>query len=556
MIRKYLYLLIILFSITDTFSQEFSREKLDSLYNLFLNVRGQSQLITEKPSILLTQPEKCGLSLVNTIALNIDKFLPEQQIILKVLLQRPSLQRSVVTPKGYFRIHYDQTGSNSPGYSLTELAAALDSAYEFEVNYLGYPPPPPDNGAGGDDRYDIYILDLGGSYYGYTQFEDEIANGKYLTFTVIDNDYQGYYSTGIDGARVTVAHEFHHGIQAGNYIFRDSDLFFYEITSTAMEEFVFNDVNDYYAYMSDYFNNPYRPFILNNGYNLAIWNIFLKERFGFDILKRQWELMPSARALNAINISLNENSSTFRNELNNFGVWTYFTNYRAFPGRYFKEAVNYPLIRTTNPMTFTPPSKSFTMSIRPTTNYFLKIVDGTDTLISIISNSDIISGTDSANNSFAFEYILFSDTSAGDRKLADKYSATLNASPQNFWSASEILNNFVVNGDSTFKFFGNDKETFAFPNPYRYSKKYGLGNFVYFQIQAELGDIVDLSVFTSSMKLVYSSNESVSFLPNGAKGIKYEVKDLDKKHLASGIYIYTIKYHDKTITGKFVVFNE
>lgn len=555
MIKKIFYISLILFH-HGLFAQELTRSQLDSLYNIFLYVRSENKIESDKPADFPEQPEKCGFGFVNTIVLNVDKFLPEQQAILKVLLQRPSLQTSIVTPKGYFRIHYDQTGTNAPGYSLAQLAAALDSAYEFEVNFLGYPPPPPDNGAGGDDRYDIYILDLGGSYYGYTQFEDEIGNGKYLTFTVIDNDYQGYYSTGINGARVTVAHEFHHGIQVGNYVYRDSDLFYYEITSTAMEEFVFDDVNDYYAYMPDYFNNPTRPFILNNGYNLAIWNIFLKKRFGFGILKRQWELMPSTRALNAINISLNEKETTFRNELNRFGVWTYFTNYRAFPGKYFDEAANYPLIRTTSSMTFTPPSKIFTMSTRPTTNYFLKIVGGQDTLISIISNSDIVSGIDSVNKSFAFEYILYSDTSIGERKLADKYSATLNSSPQNFWSASEILNNFVVNGDSSFKFFGNDKETFAFPNPYRYNKKYGWGSFVYFQIQAELGDEVDISIFTSAMKLVYNSKESVSFLPNGAKGIKYDVKDLDKKRLASGIYIYTIKHQNKTFTGKFVVFNE
>ncbi|MGQ9643062.1 MAG: MXAN_6640 family putative metalloprotease, partial [Ignavibacterium sp.] len=534
-----------------------TQQKLDSLLNLFVYVRSENKIESEKPAHFSREPEKCGFGLVNTIALNIDKFLPEQQSILKVLLQRPILQKSIVTPKGYFRIHYDETGINAPKYSLTELALALDSAYNFEVNFLGYPPPPVDNVNGGDSRYDIYILDLGGSYYGYTQFEDDLGDGKYTSFTVIDNDYQGYYTTGIEGARVTVAHEFHHAIQAGNYIYRESDLFYYEITSTAMEEFVFDDINDYYAYMPDYFNNPTRPFILNSGYNLAIWNIFLKDRFGFDILKRQWELLPSARALNAINISLNENNSTLRNELNRFGVWTYFTNYRSIPGKFFDEAANYPLIRTSTPMVFNPPSKSFSMSTRPTTNYFLKIIDGRDTLISIISNSDFISGTDSANNFFDFEYTLFSDTSVGDRKLSGFYSATLNASPQNFWSATEILNNLVVNGDSTFKFSDADKEIFAFPNPYRYNKKYGLGNFVYIQIQnSELGDEVDFSVFTTSMQLIYNSREAVSFLPNGAKGIKYEVKDSDKKHLGSGVYIYTIKRQDKTISGKFVVFNE
>lgn len=553
--KKYFILFLLLF-IKLSFGQKLTYQQLDSLYNIFIYVRSEEKIIADKPETFIIQPEKCGLNLVNTISLNIDKFPPEKQFVLKQLLQRPTRQRNTLTPKGYFRVHYDVTGSNALGYSLNDILSALDSVYEFEINFLGYPPPPPDNGAGGDDRYDVYIMDLGGSYYGYTQFEEELGNNKYTAFTVIDNDYVGYYTTGINAARATVAHEFHHAIQAGNYIFRDSDLFFYEITSTAMEEFVFDDVNDYYAYIPDYFNNPTRPFILNNGYNLAIWNIFLKERFDFNILRRQWELMPSARALNAINISLNEYGSSLRNELNRFGIWTYFTNYRSFPGRYFKEAFNYPLIRTSNPMSFTPPSKTFSMSSRATTNYFLKIVSGSDTLITIISNSDIVNGIDSVNKFFNFEYELFSDTSVGSRKLADRFSANLIASPENFWSASEILNNFVVNGDSSFLPSTIEKETFAFPNPFRYRKTDGLGNFINIQIKAEFGDEVDLSVFTSSMQLVRNSKESVSFLPNGVTGIKWNAVNAENKRLASGVYIYTIKSNDKTITGKFIVFNE
>jgi len=48
-----------------------------------------------------------------------------------------------------------------------------------------------------------------------------------------------------------------------------------------MEEFVFDSVNDYYAYMLDYFRNTEKAFPLQNGYNLAIWNIYLKDVFGF-----------------------------------------------------------------------------------------------------------------------------------------------------------------------------------------------------------------------------------------------------------------------------------
>ena len=237
---------------------------------------------------------------------------------------------------------------------------------------------------------------------------------------VIDNDYVGYYSSGINGARVTVAHEFHHGIQGGNYApagsnspFRNSDVFYYEITSTAFEEFVFDDVNDYYAYMPSYFQNPETAMPLNDGYNLAIWNIYLQNNFGFDILKRQWELLPSQvnSALKAIALSIDENGSTLGNELNKFGIWTYFTNSRAISGRYFEEANNYPLINPTptQGVNFTPPSDTYSMSVAPVANYFLKInlpsADGV--FYTIVTNSDWQKANDNAGQSLPFTYIHF-----------------------------------------------------------------------------------------------------------------------------------------------------
>ena len=87
-----------------------------------------------------------------------------------------------------------------------------------------------------------------------------------------------------------------------------------------------------------YFNNPGQAFALNNGYNLAHWNIFLKDKFGYDIIKRQWELFTQFRALNAIVTSLNEAGTTFGSKFNEFGAWTFFTNYRTIPGKYFEEA--------------------------------------------------------------------------------------------------------------------------------------------------------------------------------------------------------------------------
>ncbi|MGB5893936.1 MAG: hypothetical protein WBG58_07140, partial [Ignavibacteriaceae bacterium] len=161
---------------------------MDSLYNVFVNLR-----VTELSPEPQTKPQikdedhKCGLEIVNTIAFNLDMFDNDQQLLLKSLLQRPVTATSFVTPGGFFRVHYDLTGTNAPGYDLNLLAEALDSTYKFEIDFLGYNTPPGDSATnpnipseeyGGDNRYDVYIGNLGSGFYGYTQFEYEVDEGS------------------------------------------------------------------------------------------------------------------------------------------------------------------------------------------------------------------------------------------------------------------------------------------------------------------------------------------------------------------------------------------
>ncbi len=259
-------------------------------------------------------------------------------------------------------MHYNASGTETPRYQ-TNLssdenallaAQALDSAYNFEVNYLGYPAPPSDKGAGGDNLYDVYIANI--IYYGYTEPEVEVTPGSntFTSFIVIDDDYLGFYSPGVNGARVTVAHELHHAIQMGNYVYRGSDLYYYELSSTAMEEFVYDSINDYYAYMNNYFQNTQLCITQQNGYNIAIINLFLQDRFDHNLLRHIWELMIVDTALNAINQALLERGSSFQAEYATFGVWTFFTKHRA-EEQYFEEAENYPLVRPLQVINFHSP---------------------------------------------------------------------------------------------------------------------------------------------------------------------------------------------------------
>jgi hypothetical protein len=508
------------------------------------------------------------LEIVNAIAFNLDMFNNEQQSLLKPLLQRPVTDTSFVTPGGFFRVHYDLTGPNAPGYNLDLLAQALDSTYKFEIEFLGYNTPPGDSATnpnisseeyGGDNRYDIYIGNLGSGFYGYTQFEYEVEEGsnRFSSYMMIDNDYSNYYSTGINGARVTVAHEFHHSIQGGNYIFRTSDTFFYEITSTAMEEFVFDDVNDYYDYMASYFNSPETPLPLTNGYNTATWNIFLRDNFDYDIIKRQWELMPSVRAMYAINTSIFEYGSSFAREFNRYGIWMFFTNYRAVPGKYFEEGVNYPLVEPTTIVQFTPNSQTLNMSSRSAAHSFITFVisSNNDSIVTIVSNGDVENAVGGQNNFFDFSYTLYSDSTSGERYLTENYSSGFEAENPAFWSVSEILNNIVVREDDAINQPTNGTLGYAYPSPFEYGKSYLFGPMIFFPLSANLGEAVDFNVYTSGMELVHKSEETIKFLPGEQVGVIWNVMDDKSEKLASGVYIYVIKKGNEITKGKVVIFN-
>lgn len=381
---------------------------------------------------------------------------------------------------------------------------------------------------------------------------------------VIDNDYVGYYSTGLDGMKVTVAHEFHHGIQLGNYSvlngnspYRDADVFFYELTSTSMEEFVYDDVNDYYAYMHTYFSRTYNAFPNQNGYNLAIWNIYLRENFDFGILKRQWELIPGREALLAINQSLLEESTSFPKELNRFGIWTFFTGFRSIPGKYFEEAINYPLITPT--FTIQYPTAPPDMRTQPTSNNFVlfNIPSNSDSLFAIITNGDAFAASENPNLLFDFDYVLFADTINGTRKLGDNYSSNFGVSNPTFWSVSEILNGLLVRADSIIVPIVDVKESFVFPNPFKYViLSDGTLSSINITVDLINGTEVDFNVYTLGMELVYSRVKNVGSLKNNSLGISWNGHDFDNKRLASGVYFYMIKNGDNVITGKVVIFNE
>ncbi len=561
--RKILFVFLISFISIN--AQELNKQQLDSVYNLFLRMNNISSEIPDYP---VSEPEiiKCGLGIAHQIKSNLNNYNYQKQLILKTLLDRPTKETSIVSPSGFFRIHYNTTGTDIPRYdasmsveqNVQQVAIALDSSYKFEVTTLGFLPPPPDNNLGDDNKYDVYISNLGG-VYGFTMTDGaSIGNQKYTTYIVIDNDYVGFYSTGFAGMQVTVAHEFHHSIQLGSYTGDkvNTDLFFYELTSTSMEEFVYDSVNDYYAYMPAYFNNTSVSLGNTDGYEIAIWNIFLKDKFGFDILRRQWELLPQVRALSAISTSISENNSTFKDAFHEFGTWCFFTKHRAKQGEYFEEAVKYPIAKSVVSITFDPPDETLMVNSKAVVNSYLAFINQinagyTDTLIILVTNGDYLNSLSAPATNYSFEYKLFDYQAAGSIKLNEgfDYYFIFNVDEPEVWSHSEFLNNEKI---GEYKFF--TKYTYAFPSPFIYGKN----TYIFLPVSVA-AESVDLNIYSPSMDLVYIASSNTidnNNVINGQPGIKWNGLSNSGEQLASGVYIYVIKAGDETTLGKLVIFNE
>ncbi len=432
----------------------------------------------------------------------------------------------------------------------------MDSSYIFEINVLGYPPPPPDNGNGGDDLYDVYLNNLASGTYGYTDFDFQIDGGTWTSYMVLDNKFDTHYTKGIEAASVTAAHELHHGIQIGNYLYRDSDNFYYELTSTSMEEFVFDDVNDYYGYMDSYFRYPHESLTKSDGYSTAIWNIYLQERFekespglGYDIIKRSWELMPRNRAATAIAKAIQGSGYTLKGEFNNFGLWTFFTGDKSKPDEYFEEGQNYPSIRPLVSLEFIPPKTVWTINSEPISNNFLLFKDFSngfsDTLVSIITNADITGSEKSSPSNLDFVYSLLSSTQEGAVKINDFYYSKIESSSDDLFSETNIFNNEPAKTD-----FVREEIEFAFPQPFRYSEN----EVLFFPVAPDPSGEAELRIYSAGMNQVYYGLKKI--MAGEKIFVQWNGKDLNNNKLPTGVYIYITKSGDNDKKGKIIIYND
>jgi hypothetical protein len=287
---------------------------------------------------------------------------------------REEKQFNFASPGGHFRIHYSTSGPDSvsivdknangiPDYA-DSVAYYCDLAWKVEVEEYGYTPPPPDNlnpGLGGiDGKLDIYICDLDDGFYGaaFPESGNDVGPNRISGFISLDRDYKeaSYSSRGIDGVRVTTAHEFHHLIQFSSYRFAFEQASLYEATSTWFERQVHPSIPDYRQYVDLFLTIPWEhPFSTHEvskkghamGYAHELYMDYVSTKFDRDVVRRFWEIFrDNGVCFDAIDLALRERGTNLENSYCEFARWCYYTGYRAkTDSSMLKEAPKYPAMR-------------------------------------------------------------------------------------------------------------------------------------------------------------------------------------------------------------------
>ena len=282
---------------------------------------------------------------------------------------------------GHFKIWYVTTTSDRPGSGrsdpvdadnngvpdwVEQCADFFDHSWRTVIDTLGYRPPPIDFqfhaqyasaglDDGGDNRYDVYIEDIGSGIAGYTVPETVISGRQLPSYIVVDNDFVGVKSSlseALDLLRATAAHEFFHGVQFGYD--SNEDIYWFEQSATWMEEQVFDAVNDYLTYLtgfSGFLTQPWVSLDVANGqheFGGVLWPQFLTERFSAGLIRAIWERAETVQSVDAMEQSLQTIGSSLKAAFQEFTTWNVFTNIRANSTLAYEEGALFPLVTPTD----------------------------------------------------------------------------------------------------------------------------------------------------------------------------------------------------------------
>jgi hypothetical protein len=514
-------------------------------------------------------PDKCGFPILATLrnASAYPSIYKERQ--------RRSMQSVYVhtfsTPRGArsFQFNFVTTGPDAiPGDDtngnaipdwIEEAAVAAERSYRLEVDTLGYREP---LNFGIYGFYNIFFLDM--DAYGVTYFDSVVTQNPdtYTSSIEIENDFVGFFTTGYNALRVTIAHELHHAIQL-SYVDRSgSDLWYYELTSTWMEDIAYDEVNDYYQYLHASFGSPQRSLNICSGiqcgYHITPFFHMIEKKHNRSVIRRSWENFISQAALSALDGALDElTPSNLQTEFVDFSIWNYFTGSRS-SSSYYPEGEFYPPVRTEVTRSTADTALTKSLDHLAAHYYTFGLSDSVD--------AEIVFNSLSAShfNLITIEYKAASGTYFVLNRGNTNHSIISGLLPGD--SLTVVVANRNLTGSSTeyavdllfTEPSGSGSEAIAdvrfFPSPLLLKNS---ASSLYLRFRLAQSTDVRLEIFSINGKAVH--RRIVSSVAAGPHDGRFESefswngKDMDGKRVASGVYIYRLKGDGFEKMGKIAV---
>jgi hypothetical protein len=245
----------------------------------------------------------------------------------------------------HFCVHWVATGLDAPNLKgggrdgvpdyVDRVLEVAEHVHEVENERFGWREPKGDGKAGGGfDKTDIYLMELGPEYFGYTDPDPGQASNEHPLprrlhgYLVLDNDYSAFeypHTTQMHDLEVTLAHEYNHILQLAYDAFQDS--WFAEATATWMENQVYGDINGYLRYIWPWTHRYYTPMTADTfkDYGSAVWNQWLAHRYGRAIVRKAWagaiHARPGGFAVNSYERAIRAaGDSTFSRDFTRFAA--------------------------------------------------------------------------------------------------------------------------------------------------------------------------------------------------------------------------------------------
>ncbi len=278
----------------------------------------------------------------------------------------PTKIETLDTAGGAFRLHFTRQGpdavpagdGNADGFP--DYVQELGEMYEKVLTFyqkLGFAKPPSDEGAGGDGRFDVYLLDFAGKGDGNFVSESCLAD-VCSGYMVQENDFADYSYPSVDYAnRILSSHEFFHAVQAG-YDAKQSSIISEGTAVWATEQYDAS-LYDFENFIPGYLQHPDRSLdkpmigpVDGFSYGSALFFQFLGERYGPQAILHLWQDCKNGargianpgwfEALAAL--CEREFGSSFAEEFTTFAMWNLRTAVYADPAVSYAKGAAYPKV--------------------------------------------------------------------------------------------------------------------------------------------------------------------------------------------------------------------